>query len=214
MLIALSGIDGAGKSTQLKLVKQYFEANGKAVVYLWARGGSTNGINLVKALSRRLAGKALPPPGRSVKRDELFAVGWIQRAWLVLAIIDLMRLYAVVVRWWIFNGKVVLCDRYVEDTLIDFKIMFPDVDVEFWLIWKILVKLAPLPDKSVLLTIPVSVSEHRCAQKHDPYPEGLIDRKRRNKLYKVAASKNIWTVLNADRDIDLVFNDIVSDDVV
>ena len=48
-LISISGIDGSGKSTQLDLLKKYYEDLGFKVVYLWSRGGSTSGINKLKS---------------------------------------------------------------------------------------------------------------------------------------------------------------------
>ena len=121
--IALSGIDGAGKSTQLSLLKEHFEKSGGSVICLWTRGGSTTGSEAVKAFIRRIAGKSLPPSGHSSKRDEMLQKGWIQRVWLVLAILDLIRIYGVLVRWWVFRGKSIICDRYLWDTFIDFQIM-------------------------------------------------------------------------------------------
>ena len=61
MLIAVSGIDGSGKSTQLGLVKQYYENKGKTVLTLWTRGGSTPGINAIKNFIRR---KKASPSGK------------------------------------------------------------------------------------------------------------------------------------------------------
>ena len=61
--ISLSGIDGAGKSTQLKLIKADLERRGNYVICLWTRGGNTAGINALKNLMRRIAGKKLPPSG-------------------------------------------------------------------------------------------------------------------------------------------------------
>jgi len=45
MLIAFSGIDGAGKSTQLEFLQNYFAGMQRKAVYLWTRGGYTPGIN-------------------------------------------------------------------------------------------------------------------------------------------------------------------------
>jgi thymidylate kinase len=213
MLIAVSGIDGSGKSTQLELVKQHFENKGKTVHYLWTRGGSTPGINAIKALSRKLAGKKLPPPGYSKKRDEMLGRGWIQRVWLSLAILDLMRIYCISIRWWILRGKVVICDRYLWDTQIDFEIMFPHIKIEDWLLWKILVRLTPVPDKPVLLMIPSKMSADRCAQKYDPFPDTPERRRQRYELYKTASILDRWKVIDATRSVTAVFGDIVNDNV-
>ena len=50
---ALSGIDGSGKSTQIELIRDYFKRDGKKVIYLWTRGGSTPGINALKNLQEQ-----------------------------------------------------------------------------------------------------------------------------------------------------------------
>ena len=209
--ITISGIDGAGKSTQLNLIKEYFEKNGKSVIYLWSRGGSTSGINILKALIRKLAGKKLPPPGHSVKRDQMLDKVWIQRVWLILAILDLLRIYSIALRWGLFRGKVVICDRYLWDTLIDFKIMFPNMDVKNWLLWKILVRCTPVPEKAILLMIPLTLSEKRCLQKYDPFPDTPERRKERYELYGTISKLKHWDVIDSNRSIAVVFEDIMND---
>ena len=213
MLISVSGIDGSGKSTQLELVKQHYEDKGKTIVYLWTRGGSTPGINAIKNFIRKLGGKKLPPPGNSKKRDRMLGRGWIQRVWLFLAILDLLRIYSISVRWWILRGKVVICDRYLWDTQIDFEIMFPHIKIEDWLLWKILVRLTPVPDKPVLLMIPSKMSAERCAQKYDPFPDTPERRRQRYELYKTASISDRWKVVDATRSVTAVFGDIISDDL-
>ena len=47
-MIAISGLDGAGKSTQISLLKSSFESNGRNVWIFWNRGGYTPGIELIK----------------------------------------------------------------------------------------------------------------------------------------------------------------------
>lgn len=213
MLITVSGIDGSGKSTQLELVRKYYENKGKTVLTLWTRGGSTPGINSIKAFIRKLGGKKLPPPGESKKRDEMLGIPLIQKAWLSLAILDLMRIYCITIRWWILRGKVVICDRYLWDTQIDFKIMFPSIKIEEWLLWKILVRLTPVPNKPVLLMIPSEISAERCAQKYDPFPDTPERRILRYNLYVKASRLKYWQVVDATRPIQSVFSDIIIDDL-
>ena len=207
--ISVSGIDGSGKSTQLELIKQYFEKNKKPVVYLWTRGGSTPGINSLKSFIRILAGKKLPPSGNSVKRDQMLNRSWIQRIWLILAILDLLRIYSLSIRWWLFRGKVVICDRYLWDTLIDFTIMFPKVNVKDWYIRKQIVNLSPIPDRAALLIIPLALSEKRCSEKYDPFPDTPENRKLRYEQYQSFANLSHWSVIDATRSEDVVFRDIM-----
>ena len=122
-LISLSGIDGAGKSSQIRSIQKYYKKRNQPFVYLWTRGGNTSGIEMLKVFSRKVAGKRLPPSGHSNQRDQILKKKWIQKVWLTLAIIDLMRIYAVNIRWKLWRGTIVICDRYLWDTLIDFKIV-------------------------------------------------------------------------------------------
>jgi len=208
--IALSGIDGAGKSTQLELLQSQYQHQGKSVIYLWTRGGNTPGVEGLKAFSRKLLGKKLPPSGHSKKRDEMLGRAWVQYAWLVLAMLDLMWIYAICVRWWLWQGKVVICDRYLWDTLIDFKIMFPDLSVENWPLWKILVWATPKPELQCLLMIPLELSEKRCAQKYEPFPDTPKRRARRYDLYMEVSSLNHWKVLDSTLPVEAVFENIRS----
>ena len=158
---------------------------------------------------RRIAGKKLPPSGHSAQRDDMLKKGWIQRAWLVLAIFDLIRIYGICLRWWLLTGKSVICDRYLWDSLIDFKIMFPNIDIERWLLWKFLVWCTPVPNRSILLMIPLEVSEARCLQKYEPFPDTPERRSRRYHLYEIASEFEYWDVIESTRPVDLVFSDIV-----
>jgi len=207
-LIALSGIDGAGKSTQLDLIKQSLESKNQKVISLWTRGGNTPGINLAKNFLRKIAGKKLPAAGRSSKRDEMLGNFWIQRFWLLLAIIDLIRIYGINIRLYLYTGNFVICDRYLWDTLIDFKIMFPKIQIENWFIWKLLVWVSPVPKKSVLLIIPEKISEERCAKKYEPFPDTPKRRATRFRLYKNASKNGYWNVIDATKSVNQVFTAI------
>ena len=211
--IVLSGIDGSGKSTQLDLIKDYYIKNGKSVINLWTRGGSTPGINALKSFIRKFAGKRLPPAGHSEKRDRMFATSWVQNVWITLSILDLLRIYSISVRWWSLTRRVVICDRYLWDTYIDFTIMFPNINIDDWFLWKLLVKCSPAPQKSALLMISMELSEERCSNKFDPFPDTPEIRKIRYQLYKAASNKKHWDVINASESIDSVFRNIMNKDI-
>ena len=89
--------------------------------------------------------------------------------------------------------------------------MFPNIDVKHWLLWKILVKCTPVPDKAILLMIPLSLSEKRCLQKYDPFPDTPVRRKQRYELYEAASKLEHWDVIDATPSIATVFGDIMSD---
>ena len=47
-MIAFSGLDGAGKSTQIDLVAKKHNSKGSKSLILWARGGYTPGMRILK----------------------------------------------------------------------------------------------------------------------------------------------------------------------
>lgn len=210
LLIALSGIDGAGKSTQLEKLKYFFSSADQETVTLWTRGGYTPGINRIKDLSRKFAGKKLPPSGNSSQREQILGRSWVQKVWLTLAILDLVRIYGIHVRIWLWRDKVVICDRFLWDTLIDFKILFPHVAVEQWNLWRFLVWITPRPALQCLLMIPLELSESRCAQKYEPFPDTPERRRRRYALYAQASPLYNWRKIDSTQTVESVFSDIES----
>ena len=65
----------------------------------------------------------------------------------------------------------VICDRYVFDTQIDFKLNFPKENIDKWLLWNILLMFSKQPKKHFVITIPVKESRRRSALKYEPFPD-------------------------------------------
>lgn len=199
MIIAFSGLDGAGKSTQIDLLIERLRREGRRPVYLWTRGGYTPGFERAKALLRRLRGGVLPPSGRNAQRERAFRNPWVRRAWLVLALLDLLWVYGLLLRWWRLWGCAVVCDRYLLDTRIDFRLNYPQEHVERWLLWRLLVWAAPQPDAALMLLVPVEESLRRSDAKGEPFrdpPEVLAQRLA---AYRSLAAGDPWRVLDGRR---------------
>jgi len=47
-IIFFSGLDGAGKSTQIDILKNHYLNQNKKVYYFWSRGGYTPGFQRLK----------------------------------------------------------------------------------------------------------------------------------------------------------------------
>ena len=171
MLLVFSGLDGAGKSTQIRLLIGWLENHGNKVDYLWARGGYTPGFESLKRFLRLLMRKGLPTPGKSVSRQEKLARPWVAKLWLTIAILDLMFFWGGYLRFQKMRGYVVICDRYLDDTKLDFKQNFPHVKFENMFVWHLMKWITPKPDISILLWVPVEKSIERSLLKSEPFPD-------------------------------------------
>lgn len=171
MIIVFSGTDGAGKSTQINMLRQALIERGTNSVYLWSRGGYTPLFSIIKKTARFILRKQLPKPGNSSKRDKILKNGKVSKIWLFIATIDLMILYGIYVRLLHLCGKIVICDRYIDDTQMDFEKNFNHSFSANSFIWRLLKTITPKPKISFLLHVPVHISQHRSALKNEPFPD-------------------------------------------
>lgn len=196
LLITFSGLDGAGKSTQIEWLKNDLQQRGYVTRIVWARGGYTPGMEGLKRLARRLLRRKLPPSGHSAQRTQTFSKSWVRRLWLSLAILDLTWLYSVRLRWWKWRGQAVICDRYVWDTLIDFRLNFPHEGVERWWLWRLLMRSVPKPDAAFVILIPVEESLRRSDLKGEPFRDSAEVLNKRLEQYQRLFQDAPWRVLN------------------
>tara|TARA_X000000368_G_scaffold417141_1_gene412726 strand:+ start:5499 stop:6158 length:660 start_codon:yes stop_codon:yes gene_type:complete len=171
MIVTFSGMDGAGKTTQINKLISKLENQKKDVSYIWARGGYTIGFELLKKIIRKVFRKSVPEAGYSKARKKIISRPYVSWVWLNIAMFDMAILYGVIVRLKLLFGDIVICDRYIDDTALDFKLNFPHMSFENMFIWKLLNFVAPRPDKSFLFLIPVEVSMQRSLQKNEPFPD-------------------------------------------
>lgn len=194
-LIAFSGIDGAGKTTQINLLMEELKAHGRQAIHFWSRGGYTRSFLIIKKAIRGIFGRRLPPPGLSSDRDKAFRKPAISIAWMALAMCDLILVYGIYFRIMMLMGRIVVADRYVQDTCIDFRLNFPDVSFEGWLLWRLLCHVSPTPDVGFLLLIPIEESMRRSARKNEPFPDSAEKLQQRLEMYTTFASP-IWLRLD------------------
>lgn len=204
ILIVFSGLDGAGKSTQIQRLVERLRSQGQSPVIYWTRGGYTPLFSAVKAALRRLSrGRAVPQAGPSQQRSQALARPAVQRLWLALAMVDLLWIYGVQVRWQRWRGRVVLCDRYLGDSELDFRLNFPQQPFQRWLLWRLLAWATPQPDASFLLLIPVEESIRRSQMKHEPFPTPPDLLAQRLRGYETLAGRGLWQmVLDGRQPVD------------
>ena len=190
-MISFSGIDGAGKSTQIELITSYFDKIGVKYIMIWGRGGWTPGLEFIKNLVR--PDKKLDFKGRESYRLSVHANPRKKKILLIGAILDLYLFFGVYYRFLGLWGREVICDRYIWDTYIDFKVNYSMYNFEKWYIWKILMLFIPYPSKSIILTISPEESSRRCALKNDIFLESEESRKYKISLYYQLIDTHKWT---------------------
>ena len=208
MIVVFSGMDCAGKSTQIDKLTRSFQKNGKRVFYIWSRGGYTSGIEWLKQMARLILGKRVPDTGRSKVRTQKLSKPWIARLWLTVAMLDLVILYGIVIRFRSLIGQVVICDRYLGDTALDFSLNFPHINFRQMWAWHLLLWVVPKPNYSFLLLLPASISMERSKLKKEPFPDDKDTLELRLQTYQSSHWFDGYEVIDASKSIDDVGNSI------
>ena len=183
MIIVFSGVDCAGKSTQINLLKKHITEQGVTVKSIWSRGGYTPGFELLKKMMRIVLGKKSIPSGKGERRDKAMSSSLISYLWLMIAMLDLFFLYVITIRIESLLCKVVICDRYLGDTFIDFSLNFSNHNFEKMWLWKLIVATSPKQNIGFLFILPVEESMYRSKLKYEPFPDSKEVLEQRLKIY-------------------------------
>jgi dTMP kinase len=208
-IIVFSGLDGAGKSTQIGKLTDFYAGRSQKTYEFWSRGGYTPGFQLIKDCLKKLFKNRLPESGKSKERDSSFDNAAIRKAWLIFAIIDLIFYYSVYLRIKLWCGYNIICDRFILDTKIDFAIAYPNDKFENWLLWKILLLCSIKPNTHFLLLISVEESMKRSLLKFEPFPDSSEALEQRLSYYETYANgtseiHTIWCTKSADEVFNII----------
>lgn len=203
-MISFSGIDCCGKSTQIDLLCKDLEKRNKKYRVIWSRGGYTPGIEAVKKLLR--GGSSASKEEKISYSEQVNGNSKKRKLLFVASLMDLWFYYSVTLRVKEWFGTTVICDRYIWDTYIDFKIKYPEYDFEngFW--WRLTLKTMLKPKASFCLFIPAEESMRRSSLKEEPFPESVEARRERIDWYIKERENNRWQhVIDATKSIEEVY---------
>lgn len=208
-MISFSGIDCSGKSTQIE--KLCSELDNKKIKYqvVWSRGGYTPGIEFVKKLVR--GGKETGKDAHLAQSKAVNENPKKRKLLFCASLMDLWFYYSITLRLKEATGTTVICDRYIWDTYIDFKMKYPEYDFEHGFWWRATLKTMVKPKPSFVLFIPAEESMRRSDLKDEPFPEPIEVRNERidwyakeaengRRQYKIDAAKSIEEVYKSIRE--------------
>lgn len=196
MVIGISGIDSAGKSTQIDLLRKELENREIKCCVKWSKARATPGVVFLKELFRK--DKKMNYQDKMEHRKEVFENKRKKTLLLVASLADLCVYWGIYFRFLKLKYKVLILDRYLWDTFVEIKTDFRGIDFEKWFLWKLLLKITPKPDTSFLLVVPLEVSMSRDIQKTDLTVENpaTIDSSERKiekiNTYFSLADQNKW----------------------
>jgi len=210
MLIALSGVDGGGKTSYAHALMEALRNCGLDAHYVWTRVGSQKGL---QSLAKRWARRSIGPgnPGGSLDASERFqktrallSHGWRYTAWKTVNLVDLCIFYNLILRLKLLRRRIVVCDRYVPDMFVDLHLYGQGRPRLIWL--KLLRSILPRPAVSILLTVPEDLASRRSSD-----PECLDSLRIQAQLYAQTQEPLKLTVVdNGYREYRDVCNELVS----
>ena len=205
-LITFSGVDCAGKSTQLDLLEARLKAEGHRVRTLWFRPGYSKELDGLRAAVRRVRPGALPRSdgADAQRREEVFQQPSVRRSWVLMALADSLVQYAFKLRAWVAQGDIVLCDRYLWDSEMDLRLRFPELKEPIRRAMKGLDVVCPKPDLALLMVLSMEEASQRMAQKDEPFPDPEETRQDRYHRYMSLASSGKFAVIDAEGSRDQV----------
>ena len=205
-MISFSGVDCCGKSTQIDKICTELKKRNIRHEVIWSRGGYTPGVEIVKKIIRR--GKNENGEKRVEESRKVHSNSKMRKLLFIASLMDLWRFYTISLRIKGI-GKVIICDRYIWDTYIDFKMKYPEYDFEkgFW--WKLTLKTMVKPKASFCMFIPAEMSMYRSSLKDEPFPEPVEIREKRINWYIRELKNSRWQYeIDATKSIEEVYEQI------
>lgn len=208
MFVCLTGIDGAGKTTQAKELVRSLQSRGIPATYMYARFKPKISYPALAIARYFFLKNEYNPDYRlrtEMKKNLHFRHVWLSRLYCFAVLSDYIihtRLQTAGIG---IGRKWVVCDRYVYDTVItDLAVDYGLTTEESVRLVQDLLRKLPKPDIVFLLDVPPDVA---LARKNDIASVDYLSDRRE---YYLAAAKSLgFVTIDATRDTKSIQEDLV-----
>ena len=193
LFITFEGPDGCGKTTQMKLLAEYFEKKGKEVVLTREPGG--------KGLGEKVREILLNYDGEVSDRCESF-----------LFLADRAQNIDIIVNPAVKEGKIVLCDRHIDST-VAYQGYGRGLNIDRINMLNNLATNGKKPDLTLVFDVDVETSMKRVGKEKDRMESAGIDfhnRVRKGYLELVKQEPKRIKVLDATKSIEEIHKDVIN----
>src|SRR5712664_3508275 len=151
-LISFSGIDGSGKTTQVKLLEKRLKQNGVETLRMWSRWRPLLSLPLLQVLRRAGLVRVHRADFLSIVEFQEPKNDAIASLWCFATQLENFLKTSLKIFFPLTIGRTVICDRYALDLLVDGISDIRDPPTRMRLGFKLL-KLLPKPDQAFLIDI-------------------------------------------------------------
>lgn len=193
LFITFEGPDGCGKTTQMKLLAEYFEKKGKEVVLTREPGG--------KGLGEKVREILLNYDGEVSDRCESF-----------LFLADRAQNIDIIVNPAVKEGKIVLCDRHIDST-VAYQGYGRGLNIDRINMLNNLATNGKKPDLTLVFDVDVETSMKRVGKEKDRMESTGIDfhnRVRKGYLELAKQEPKRIKVLDATKSIEEIHKDVIN----
>lgn len=208
MILSFSGIDSAGKTTQIDKLTDYLLGHNVRFVKKWSKARGTPGVEFLKSLVRE--GSPSSDAEKQAVRREIYKNSRKQKLLYIASMLDLFWYWGVYFRLLGLTHRYLICDRYIWDTYVEMKHDFYSIDIDSSILWKILKMITPKPQVSFVFIIPAELSLKRDLQKGTDGTEDIERKKSKINIYMSLIKQGQWSnVMDGTKSREELHQDVL-----